>query len=26
MIGEIVYVKITEAKTWFLLGEQVEAI
>ncbi len=26
MIGEIVYVKITEAKTWFLLGEQVEAL
>ena len=26
MIGELVHVKITEAKTWFLLGEQVDAL
>jgi tRNA-2-methylthio-N6-dimethylallyladenosine synthase len=26
MIGDIVHVKITEAKTWFLLGEQVDAL
>jgi len=24
MIGDIVYVQIKEAKTWFLLGEQVD--
>ena len=24
LIGEVVSVKITEAKTWFLIGEQVE--